>query len=167
MGALNQFYPCFLKISSNFSLLVNFGVFWGPLGHPRYSWGLPGGPHGCQTSFIGPNRVFPYRQFNGINIQNKKHASVGSPMRTKNEEKMKKIIFSFFKIFPTIYFVFKLVTSRGYLGIINHLPNPSIIFSELSQLRGAVLEYEYEMCNKTYTNINLNNINNKKILKII
>ena len=43
------------------------------------------------------------------------------------------------KIFPTIYFVFKLVTSRGYLGIINHLPNPSIIFSELSQLRGAVL----------------------------
>ena len=53
---------------------------------------------------------------------------------------MKKIIFSFFKIFPTIYFVFKLVTLRGYLGIINHLPNPSNIFSELSQLRGAVYD---------------------------
>ena len=46
MGALNQLYPCFLKISSNFSLLVNFGVFWGPLGIRGTREGYLEGPHG-------------------------------------------------------------------------------------------------------------------------
>ena len=49
---------------------------------------------------------------------------------------------NFFKIFSTIYFLSKLVVFRGPSGIIKHSPNPWNIFSELTQLKGAVT-YDY------------------------
>ena len=121
-----------------------FGQFWGPLGHLRYSWGSTWtwrAPIGAKLHLSVPP-VFSFTTSSLGSTSGIWITPEGSPMRTKILKNWKNIIHNFFKIFPTIYFLSKLMVFRGPLGIIKHSPNPWNIFSELTQLKGAVT-YDY------------------------
>ena len=57
---------------------------------------------------------------------------------TKSDDLILSLKIHFFKIFPVKYLLMPLAALRGSLGNIVWSPNPSNIFSKLSQLRGGV-----------------------------